>query len=248
MENQEFEIDLLEVFGVIWNNIIKIIVCGLIGALISGSISFFVMAPQYTSTAKLYIISKSTSITSIADIQVGSYLTSDYVELVKSRTVLEPVIEDMDLEESYESLAARVDVSSPENTRLLYIKVTDENPALAKETSNTIAREAQKQISDITKSDEPTIAEWAVENKKPVSPKKLSNTIVGFLLGFLIAAGFFAIRTIIDTSIKSPEDVKKYLDLDTLGVIPVFEGSEQIVIENKKKRRRVKKSISGGVK
>ena len=248
MENQEYEIDLLEVFSAIWGRIVHVIAFSLICALIAGAISFFVMVPQYSSTAKLYIISKSTSITSLADIQVGSYLTSDYAELVKSRTVLEPVIAEMGLDEKYESLTNRVSVTNPDNTRLLYINVTDENPSMAKEMANTIAKEAQKQISEITKSDEPTVAEWAVENKKPISPNKTQNILLGFFIGFILISGYYAFRTIADNTIKTPEDVKKYLGLDTLGMIPVFEGSEDIENKQNKKKWFKKGAKSGGVK
>lgn len=237
-KEQVYEIDLLELLSVLRYRVIQIAICALAGALIAGAISFFVITPTYSSTAKLYIVSKSTSITSLADIQVGTSLTSDYVELVNSRTVLEPVIKDMNLEDTYESLGNRLNVSSPENTRLLYITVEDENPEMAREIANAIAKESQKQISDITKSDEPTVAEWAVAGESPVRPDKTRNIAIGFIIGMLIAAGCYIASYMLDTSIKSPEDVEKYLGLNTLGVIPIFEGEENMVKALKKKRLR----------
>ena len=246
MQNEEvYEIDLLELLGVLRFRIIQIGICAIIGALIAGIVSFFVLTPIYSSTAKLYIISKSTSITSLADIQVGTSLTSDYVELVNSRTVLEPVIEDMNLEDTYGTLSNRLTVTSPSNTRLLYITIEDENPEMAMQIANAIAKEAQIQISEITKSDEPTIAEKAVVGEAPVSPNKVRNVAIGLLLGAFLAAGYYVVAHMLDTSIKSSEDVEKYLGLNTLAVIPVFEGADDIVKEEKKKRSKRAGSSSG---
>ena len=55
-----------------------------------------------------YVLSKSTSITSLADIQTGTSLTNDYIVGVKGRPVLDQVIENLNLNESYKTLGSRV--------------------------------------------------------------------------------------------------------------------------------------------
>ena len=130
---EENEIDLLELFYVViskWKMIVLSVVlmaaCGFI-------ISAFLLTPQYESTSVLYVLSKSTSITSLADIQMGSSLTNDYVEVVTSRPIIEQVIQNLGLkEETYESIKEKVSIDNPANTRLLKITVRDPNAGMAK--------------------------------------------------------------------------------------------------------------------
>ena len=87
-ENNVVEIDLFEVWGIIKRNILAIILAAILCAGAAGVYSFFIATPQYQSTAKLYVLGSSTSITSLADVQLGSSLTNDYRELITGRPVV----------------------------------------------------------------------------------------------------------------------------------------------------------------
>ena len=123
MENRaeldnEIEIDLKELFLELlafWKLILLALV---LGAVIAYSVSKFLMVPQYESTAELYVLSKSTSITSLADIQTGTSLTNDYMVVVEGRPVLEQVIANLGLDETYKSLEDKVTLENPSNSRI----------------------------------------------------------------------------------------------------------------------------------
>ena len=124
-DDDEIEIDLLELLGEfrrkIWIILGTIILFG--GA--AGAFSAFVLTPQYKSTAMVYILSKETTLTSLADLQIGSQLTKDYKIIVTSRRVLNQVIEDMELNLTYKELVEKVTIDNPQDTRILSISVED---------------------------------------------------------------------------------------------------------------------------
>ena len=86
-KNDEIEIDLGELFLNIVSHWAAILLCTVLLATVGYSYGRFMTTPQYSSTSVLYVLSKSTSITSVADLQVGSNLTNDYLQVIKARDV-----------------------------------------------------------------------------------------------------------------------------------------------------------------
>ena len=236
-------IDLLELAKELRKKIVLIIVCAILGGAVMGVYSFFIATPIYQSTSKLYILSKTTSITSLADIQVGSSLASDYVELIKSRPVVLTVIKDMDLDMSYDAMVNNLIVENVSDTRLVKITVSDTDPERAKLIANKFAKVAKVQISNIMRTDEPTIAEAAVVKRTPVSPDKRKNILIGILIGIVLSCGYVTIRFLMDDTIKDPDDVTKYLELDNLAIVPFEDGKKPGSTKKHKKHRNRKHKI-----
>ena len=236
-------IDLLELAKELRKKIVLIIVCAILGGAVMGVYSFFVATPIYQSTSKLYILSKTTSITSLADIQVGTSLASDYVELIKSRPVVLTVIKDMDLDMSYDAMVDNLIVENVSDTRLVKITVSDTDPERAKLIANNFAKVAKVQISNIMRTDEPTIAEAAVVKRTPVSPNKRKNILIGILIGIVLSCGYVTIRFLMDDTIKDPDDVTKYLELDNLAIVPFEDGKKPGSTKKHKKHRNRKHKI-----
>ena len=236
-------IDLLELAKELRKKIVLIIVCAILGGAVMGVYSFFIATPIYQSTSKLYILSKTTSITSLADIQVGSSLASDYVELIKSRPVVLTVIKDMDLDMSYDAMVNNLIVENVSDTRLVNITVSDTDPERAKLIANNFAKVAKVQISNIMRTDEPTIAEAAVVKRTPVSPNKRKNILMGILIGIVLSCGYVTIRFLMDDTIKDPDDITKYLELDNLAIVPFEDGKKPGSTKKHKKHRNRKHKI-----
>ena len=229
----EMEIDLKEIFLLLRAKLAVIIATALIGAMAAGIFSFFIVEPMYSSTSKVYILTQSTSITSLADIQVGTSLTSDYMELIKSRPVVEKVIKNLDLDMEYEQLLEELTVETPADTRILKITIKDHDPRMAMVIADEFASVSRKQISKIMKTDEPSIVEKAHLADQPVSPNKKMNILIGFLLGAFLSMLVIIVLHLMDDTIKTQDDVEKYLKLNTLAVIPLKPGEEK----QKKSRR-----------
>lgn len=217
----EVTIDLKEIFYILRKRVLLIVLAALIGGLAAGIISAYFIDHEYSSTSKLYVLTSSTSITSIADVQVGSSLASDYVELIKSRPVVEQVITDLKLDMTYEGMLAKLTVENPPDTRILNISFKHENPYKAKEIVDDFATVSQEKMAEIMKTEEPSIVEKGVVAKKPASPNVKMNILIGLLLGLLASMMYAVVRYMMDDTIKTAEDVEKYLGLNTLTVIPV---------------------------
>lgn len=241
-EHDEMEIDLRELYYVLRKRIVAILLTGMIFAGVAGVYSFFIAEPVYQSTARLYITTQSTSLTSLADIQMGEVLTSDYVELIQSRTLVEEVILNLGLEydETYDSIKDRLTVVNPEDTRILNISIHGPDPKENKQLANEFAKVARHKISEVMKTDEPSLWETAVSKGDPIKPEKTKNVALGFIIGALLASLIVVISHLMDDAIKTNEDAERYLGLMVLGTIP-YEGAGSKARERKKANKESRK-------
>ena len=233
--DDEIEIDLGALFFELLGHWKMIMLSAILTGVIGLVISIFLLTPQYESTSELYVLSKSTSITSLADIQMGTNLTNDYMVVVKGRPVLEQVISNLSLEENYEQLSEKVALNNPSDSRILQITVTDPDCNRAKSIADEIAEVASRFISAKMDQDPPTIISYGYADGEPVSPNVLMNTAVGVLIGAFIAMAIVVITYLLNDTIMNAEDVERKLGLNLLGTLP-YEESETDVVTKATKR------------
>ncbi len=240
--NEEIEIDLLDLFYLIRSRLWIIILSAIILASSVGLVSSFLITPLYTSTTKLYILTKSTSITSLADIQMGTQLTQDYMVLIKSRPVVTKVIENLELDMTYEQLVDIISVSNPSNTRILAIQAEYPDAYVAKQIVDEFAAVSVNQIAKIMDTEEPSIVEEGYKSPNPSSPNTVKNAIIGGLLGAILSAGIIIVLHLMNDTIKTSEDIEKYLGISTLGLIPIeAHGIKQADLDKKKRKKQMTK-------
>lgn len=242
MENQrnfdEIEIDLLEMFQVLMNRIWLILSAGLFCALIGFGMSMFVVTPTYESTTKIYILNKSESTAvTYSDVQMGTQLTKDYAELISSRYVLEEVIQKLSLEEEYEDLLDMVSVTTPSDTRIVAITVADKDPVQAMNIANCIREAASEHIQNVMDIEAVNVVETANMPMEKAGPSVIMWTLVGGVIGGVALCAIILVQYLMDDTIKSSEDVEKYLGLSTLALIPIASDKETNQKKKKKKKR-----------
>ena len=232
-QNEEMEIDLRDLFFVMLNKIWLIILATVVGAVVVALYTMMKITPIYSSTSMMYIMSGGTDLSSlsISDLQVGSALTSDYMVLVTSRPVVNKVIDDLELDMSYETFVSKVSTANPTNTRILKITVTNADAYMAKAIVDDLTEVAASRTAVIMDTVEPNIVEEGTVATSPISPSLKKNAIEGGLVGFVLAAAVIVITFLMNDSIKTVDDIEKYLGMNTLGTIPLREGS------NKNKKR-----------
>lgn len=219
----EIEIDLKDLFFELMNNWMMIGISTVLVALIMFCISKFILVPEYTSTSELYVLSNSTSITNLADIQIGTSLTNDYIVVVKGRPVLEQVITNLELDETYGSLKEKVAINNPSNSRILDITVTDVDPKRAKLIADEIAKVGSAFIAEKMVQDPPTIIQYGYVNDNPVSPNVLTNTVLGAAVGAFLAIAIIVITYLMNDTIMTADDIERKLGLNVLGTLPLEE-------------------------
>lgn len=218
--NDEIEIDLFELLYAIKQKIIVILFASISGGIIAWLFSFYMLSPIYTSTTKLLVITKETTLASLADIQMGSQLTNDYQVLIKSRPVLEEVIEDLSLPMTNSELESKITINNPANTRILEIVINDTDAMRAAYIANDLADVASTFIGEQMEVIPPKIIEDAIVSNNRTSPNYYKNIIIGLFLGFIISTGIVCLATIMDDTIKTEEDITKYLEIPTLTKVP----------------------------
>ena len=131
--------------------------------------------PIYSSTSLLYVMSKSTSITSLTDLQVGSSLTQDYQVFITSRPVVDKVIEELELDMSYEQFVANVTVENPTNTRFIYITVNNTDAYMAKTIVDKLADVSAERMGTIMETDPPNVADYGHIPENQTSPNATAS-------------------------------------------------------------------------
>lgn len=236
------EIDLREIIGLLIHWLWLILLCGMLTGMVGFMVSNFVITPKYQSTTKVYILNKqdNNSLT-YSDVQLGTQLTKDYAQLIKGRYVLEQVIETCGLTESYGAFSGRVTVQTLTDTRIIAITVEDEDPVMAQFIANEIRKEASAHIKNVMDIQAVNVAEEANLPTAPSSPSVTKWTGIGLLAGMFLCIMVLIIRFVMDDTIKSSEDIERYLGLSTLAMIPITETDEK----RKKNRKRRDPSAPG---
>ncbi len=230
-EEENLEIDLLELMYVLLQKWWMIAIAAIVGAITMMGITAFLITPQYESRSMLYILSKTTSVTSIADLQIGTEITEDFMVIAKSKPVIDGAIEIIEEQEgitfSRREVLDMLSVTNTADTRILVISATSANPVHACIVANAVAEKTASRMSEIMKSDPPTTVERAEVSSEPISPSMMKNTILGFLIGAVLVCIVLTIQYILNDTIKTEEHITKYLDVPTLAVVPYIKGKER---------------------
>ena len=243
LEDDEISIDLLELISVIFKKIHIIILVGILFAIVAYAGTKFLITPMYTSTTKMYVLSKQNESATVtySDLQTGSQLTKDYMELVKSRPVLEKVISQLHLDMNSDDLKNLITVTTPEDTRILTVSVEHPDPQTAKNIADAVREAVSVQITSIMDAESVNTVEEGNLPENPSSPSMLKNIVIGGFLGCLLAVGIILLKFMLDDTIKTPDDVEKYLGLSVLASVPIQPGAEK---RKKKKGRHSAKQLA----
>ncbi|SFP78963.1 Capsular polysaccharide biosynthesis protein [Butyrivibrio proteoclasticus] len=233
------EINLGELFAILLGRAFLIISSGIFFALAGLFVSKFVLHPIYESTTKIYILNKEENQTvTYSDVQISTQLTQDYAELIKSRYVLEEVIQRLNLiEMDYKDLADVLRVDTPSDTRIVAITVKDEDPLMAMKIANCIREVASEHITNVMDIDAINVAETANVPTEKASPSVGKWAAFSGFIGAVIMAFFVILGYLLDDTIKSNDDVERYLGLSTLALVPLTVEEQ----DKKKAKKNAKK-------
>ena len=196
--DEEMAIDLWELISALKKRALIILAACLLGGVVAGVYTKLCITPMYTATSSMLVTTQETTLTSIADLQLGSALTGDYSILATSRSVLEEVIEDLGLNMNHHQLRGSITITNPEGTHIMEVTARSSDPETAKKIADTMAEVPSS----------------------PVSPSMNKNVMMGALAGFALAAAIVILFAIMNDSIKTEDDIERALGIPTLAVIP----------------------------
>ncbi|HEY3368824.1 MAG TPA: Wzz/FepE/Etk N-terminal domain-containing protein [Symbiobacteriaceae bacterium] len=221
------ELDLRELLHILRRRLWLIVTVPVVAAVVAGAISVFVLQPVYSASTTLWVIKDNTTgQVNYNDVLMSQNLTKTYAEVAKSRTVLAGALKGShaatDL--TVEQLQKKLTVTAVRDTQILSFSVEDRDPVLATKLADGVAESFKQEIVGFMKVENVKIVDEALVPTLPVSPRKTMNVAIAFVLGALAAVGTAFLLELLDTSIKTPDDVTRHLGLPVLGTIPVFEG------------------------
>ncbi len=228
------ELDLKELFKMFWNRKFRIILIVILFVIVGMIYSIFFVTPMYSSSTTLVLAtnltSKDSSITA-TDLNVNSKLISTYSELVKSKNVLRTVINNLSIDIKEDELRKNINVSSVKNTELIEITVTNENKYNARRIANEIAQVFMEKVKNIYNIENIQVVDEAEISSEPSNINYKRDIAIYIIVGIVISAFYVLLENMLDTTIKSAEDIENIYQVPVLASIPVYEQEGK----NKKK-------------
>lgn len=217
------EFNILEFLKYYWSKILFVLFFILIGFVGSYVYTFYMQVPVYRSQTSLVLTNDNSNNTiTQSDITLNKNLVSTYRQIIKSRRILDTVIENMDLYISYEELSSQIAVSSVDDTELILISVYDEDKTQAKKIADEIADVFKDEITDIYNIENVSIIDKALVSEDPYNVNVLKQFVLGGGAGFLISSIIITILFYMDDTVKTEEDIEKKLGLSVLGAVPKY--------------------------
>ena len=222
----EETIDLREYFFILKKKLWIIVTSALVCGLISGLVSFFALTPIYQANTSLIVNkevgNKVTEMTTTDDLNYVQKLAITYGEIIKSRAVITPTIEKLDLNMTYEELASAVSVTNVSDTQIIKISVQHKNPKVAMKICNTIPSIFSEEVQRIVKASGVEVIDKAILPTNPIKPNKKMNVLIAMVLGAMVSVFIIFLIEALNTKIKEPRDIEEKLGIPVFGVVPKY--------------------------
>ena len=217
------EIDLRELFAYFKTKITSILIITILVMIIGNVYTTFTRIPMYRSDTTIVLVSESSAQSNLSDIQMNKNLVDTYSEIIKSRKVLEPVVENLNLKYSYNELKNNVSVASVTNTEIIKVSVGDKNPEVAKKIANEIAKVFSEEVQKIYKLNNVSIVDKAIASTVPYNINYVKDNLIYVVIGLVLSCGLVFIKFYFDTTIKTSEEIENKLGLTVIGIVPKVE-------------------------
>ena len=222
---EEEVIDLREYFSIIKKKWYIMAILCVICVAISSVYSFFIAKPVYQAETTLIVKTEKTEGTnslSNDQVMVSQKLALTYGEIIKSRKVLEDVIKNLHLKESYGSLSSKISVSTVTDTQIIKVSVQDTDNDNAAKIANEIPTVFTEEAIRIADANGVEVIDKAQVPTNPVAPNKKMNIAIAMVLGVMASVFVIFLIEALNTKIKEPKDIEEKLGIPVYGVVPKY--------------------------
>ena len=222
------ELDLKELFDLFMSKIFQILIIIIVFIGIGVVYTLGFIDPKYSAKTTLVLASAGGSETSNAitttDVNLNSKLVSTYSEIVRSDAVVGTVIKNLELSIKDNELKKQVSVSAVEDADIIRITVTNEDADEAAKIANEIAKVFSDKIKELYKINNINVLDQAIPNYTPSNINHTKDVIIFAFIGAVISVAYVLIANMLDTTIKSTEDIEKGFGIPVLVSIPLIDN------------------------
>ncbi|MCY6484372.1 Wzz/FepE/Etk N-terminal domain-containing protein [Clostridium aestuarii] len=226
---EEITLDLRELFQILRKRLKLIVGITLITTIAAAIISFFVLTPVYEAKLSVFIgktaeVQDQKVTYNSSDVVMYQKLVKSYVRIAKTHEVAENVIKKLNLNMTSKELLDNLKVIPQADTQIIDIKIQDKEPEEAKKIVEAVTTAFMEKAPKIIPNGHVQIVDKAQLPENPVKPKKVLNIAIAFFLGLMVSVGIAFILEYMDNTIKTQNDIEKYLEIPVLGIIPEHEA------------------------
>lgn len=214
------EINLSEVYSYFKTKILWILLAVVLIIVLGNVFTLLTRTPLYQSNTTIVLVGESKSGYSQTESQLNQNLIGTYSQIIKSRKVLNQVIENLDLKMTTDELAKYITTSSVEDTEIIQITVNNPKAKDAKKITDELAEVFAKEIKDIYHLENVEIIDKAEIAKTPYNVNYLKDNVIYLVVGLVLSFGVVFVMYYFDTSIKSSDIVEEKLGLTVIGIVP----------------------------
>ena len=221
--NENVELGLQDLLKFLAKRIWIILLCGLLLGSSMLLYSTSVLKPEYEASVSIYVNNASGQDggrISSSDLQAAMRLVATYINIIQSDTVLDKVIETCGVNLDANQLRNMISAKSIGDTEMFRVTVRSHKPQMSMDLANVIAQIAPGVINQFIVGSTTQVIDWAKLPKEPCGPNYTLNTVLGVMIGFALAVMGLVIYMLVDTRIKSEEDINKICKIPVMGVIP----------------------------
>ena len=221
-ERDMIEIDLLKLVLILWKKAWAIVLAMIVVGGIAFGITYNFIEPTYQASVKVYVDNTNQNNTTMtqSDVNLQRTLVQTYIVTLKSRTTLNEVIKQADLDYNFEELSEMISAEAVNSTEVFEVTVVSKDAKEAAEIANTIAEVLPSRISEIIESSSVKILDYAIINNEPISPSYVKNVAIGALAGAVVAVALIFLQFVLDNKIHSEEYLIEHYKYPILAVIP----------------------------
>ena len=232
------ELDLKELLQIFWEKKLQIILIIAIFAVVGIIYTLTFVTPKYAAKTSLLLATNSSSVNTgsssitTTDITLNSKLVSTYSKLVKSDKVIRNVISNLSLNMDENDLKNSVSVAATEDTEFIEISVKNEDPVLATKIANEMSKVFIENVKEFYKVENVHVVDAAEVPQSPYNVNHIKDVIIFAFVGAVIAVSYVLVSNMLDTTIKSEDDIEKIFKQTVLATMPLYDGTDG------KKRRK----------
>ncbi|MCD2255871.1 YveK family protein [Agrilactobacillus fermenti] len=218
-------INVEQILGILRKRIKIIVIFTLLGGLIAGLGTHFLITPKYIASSEVLVNRKYSDDANaqLNQAQADIQMISTYKDIITNPIILNDVATNLhkknDFHGSAGELGSMINVSSKRDSQVFSVNVTSANPYLASDIANETVTVFRHKINKIMRVNNVTIISRATPNTNPVSPAIKENIGVGLIIGVILGVLLAFLREYFDKTVKDTAFITDTLKLPNLGIV-----------------------------